>query len=537
MTGSQSPLSSKFIQQLPGYAQRAKEISSCLMIVATEYVAGPLLTPGQSEAAVPTIKVDRPQPVDVVRRRIETAPDPVQRSRVAWLQSGQSDFAELLNGDESPGEAVRLAEIMLAADGPNDREAVDQYRGWKHKLTEWFGGDDESAPAVRARQIAAACLDGADGRIVLDAADLLLPYEEFNWPRSIGGPLAGADEAQRCEAADLHFANGKISINHKRPGAGPALLRHVWRTRPQVVPLLRRWLGEISGPKGIAAGYLDKIAEALGSVAESEGVGVVLELIEQWLEADSAQHTNLACDVLAQLSLDPANGARVRQELGGWAKAITKPDRQRAVITVCRGKMGKEYPSIALKRMQYVLERESGESIRQEAVTTVAVLLTDPDQGARTLKTLSDWATGDVPDGRHRTLFLNAFDQSGSALEERNTDPALGLLARDGELGQAVQSLLQKGWGAVWASPGLRPRASRVLARWAAAAEAGLLPADAVEAVISAIFAEQADALSDDLDRVIGGEGAFRRQLRGAFVQTVRDRADRGSRDEARQVA
>ncbi|MFG3259887.1 hypothetical protein [Streptomyces sp. NPDC048172] len=536
LTSSREPLSDTFVQQLPAYAERARAAGCCLIVLADDRVAGPVLTAGHNESAVPAVVLSRPAPDEVARHRLLAEPDPALRVRAQWLEPGRSAFAGLLQGGEPPAEGVRLAEVIRSADGPHDAKALDRYRGWQHKLTEWFDTDVENAPENRARQIAAAFLDGAPARVVLDAADRLLSYEECLWRQRPGGPLAGIGHAQQCERADLRFADGAISLDGAWPGAGTAVLQHVWRTRPQLVPLLRRWLREISGSDGIAVGHLDKIANAVFTLAQSEGAETVLDLVEEWLKADRNGHVALARDVLAQLCLDPIIGTRVRAELSGWAKAHTLPERQLAVIDLCRGDLGRRYPALALKRLQYVLASKAGEGVRSEAMAAVAALLADPERGARTLKTLTDWATTDVPDDRRLTLFLDAFDQPGEVLCALGTDPALGLLSRTGRLRQAVCELLRTGWSAAWDSSVLRARAAEILRRWVDAAEEGVLPADAVAEVAEAVFTKQTDALSDELDHVIGGDGELRHMLRGRFVLTVTKWAARNGQDDLQQV-
>ncbi|MFI7246485.1 hypothetical protein [Streptomyces qinglanensis] len=515
LTDSDEPLSAKFVQQLPGYAQRARDTGCWLIIIASEHVTGRLLAPGQDARSVPTLKLRRPDAREVARRYLEHHPQGTDRA--AWLEEGQSHFAGLLRAEASPGEASRFAEAILSAKDPYDEDAKDRILGWGHKLTEWFGGEGRGEPEVRARQIAAAFLDGAPARVVLDAVDQLLANPVFNWAPRPGGPLAGGDDTQRCASAELKFSDdGSVRLDEAWPGMGSALLRYVWRVRPQLVPHLCDWLGEITAKTGVAADHAHRIAQGLTTVALGSGLEDVLELIEAWARQDDGSgRAQLVQSVLTRLALDSDTGARVRRKLGDWASGHTMPGRQSAVIGLCRAEFGRIYRAVALKRLQYVLENDgTADGIRREAAGAVAELLANPDHGARTLKTLVDWAEADAPDGRHRTLFLNAFDQP-----ERE-DPSLGLLARPGDLGTAVRALLRTGWASVWASPGLQERASHVLARWRQAAQDGQLSAEAVEDVVSAVFAEHMGRFEQNLGRIVGTGGDFHRRLVERYAQS-----------------
>ncbi|MEU8892305.1 hypothetical protein [Streptomyces sp. NPDC048442] len=518
LSGVREPLGSRFHEQLTQYATRAAATGTRLVIIATTRVwNNPAADSRNSMVSVMTI--GRPSSKSVAERRIAAHPE--RAARTAWLQASGGVFADLLRGDESPAEGVRLAEIVLQAKGVDDAEARDRFRGWEHKLTDWFGGADPEAPEYRALQISAAVFDGCPARVVLDAADALLGDSCVNWPARKGGPLAGADDTQRCSDADVHFASdGTVSLSHDRPGIDRALLRHVWRNRPQLVPVLTGWLSGISRPGGIAEGSLVRLAEVLTTVAEAEGPDAVLNLTSQWLLSGRTKHTGLAVDLLDQLAVDARFGAAVRAELTNWAKAHTKPQRQRAVAAVCRGRLGREYTSIALTRLKYVLDSAQESGVRDAAVGALGELLRNADLCARVLKTLVEWMGVQGRDEASRAAFL-AVLAAPAATDESSL--ARMFLALDGEHGDAVRQLLKKGWQAAWRCPELRTRASEVLDAWCEAASEGLLPLDAVEEVVSAVFLEEPHALGDDLNKVIGGAGELRARLRVRYVRQIQE--------------
>lgn len=522
LTSVQDPLTTKFHDQLAEFAMRARSTGTSLIIITTARVWNSAGVEVRT-SPIRILTTSRPSALSIAQRRIEA--DPQQRGRAAWLTEPASVFHGLLRGDEPPAEGVRLADIILQAKGSADAEARDRFLGWEHTLTEWFGGTDPRAPERRALQIAAAFLDGSPARTVLDAADALLADPALNWPTRQGGPLAGADDSERCLSAAIDFsANGTVSISGPRPGIDRALLQHVWRRRPQLVPVLTRWISAISKPSGVADGSLHRLADTLTAVAESEGPDAVLNLANEWLLTGKPRHTDLAVDVLDRLAVHPGLGSAVRRKLSSWAEAHSLPHRQRAVVAVCRGRLGQQYTRIALTRLKYVLDKAHDNEVRQAAAVTLQIMIVDPELSARVLSAAVEWAASPDPGALSRTAFLEAFQRAES---DRQEDPAYTLLTAEGDRGDATRELLREGWRAVWQRPELRTQASQVLGDWCEAADSGKLPADLVEEIVAVVFAEEADALGDDLDRVIGGPGAFRVRLRQRFVDVVRETATR----------
>ncbi|WP_063726693.1 hypothetical protein [Streptomyces sp. RTd22] len=534
LAGVKEPLDREFHERLAEFAMRAHSTDTLLVVVATPRVWNSTAMNSRT-SPVKIMEMDPPSALKVARRRIEAHRE--HPGRASWLTDESSVFAGLLHGDEPPAEAVRLAHVILRAEGPQDKDALDGFKGWKHKLTDWFGSTDLEAPERRALQIAAAFLDGARARTVLDAADALLADPEIHWPVRQGGPLGGAGGSQRCADAELDYSpDGTVSITKHHPGIDRALLGHVWRERPQLVPVLTRWLSAISQPQGIADTSLPRLAGVLTTLAESEGADVVLGLTQDWLRNGHVRYTQLAVDVLDQLAVNPVLGPEVRKVLAQWAQGTNSPERQLAVAQVCGRRLVREYTSVALTRLKYVLESTwkkkertaEDEKVRAVALTTLKSLLVDPDLSARVLKTLVDWTTPEKNASEKgefsRTAFLDVFARDDT---ESSTSPVPVLLTAEAEHGEAVRELLREGWRATWHRPELRERAAAVLGQWCDAAEAGELPGDAVEEVVAVIFSAQADVMGGELDRLIAGTAPFRAQLRTRLFEVVRETAAR----------
>lgn len=522
LRGVLEPLSTQFHDQLGEYARRARATGTFLIITATSHVWNG--TGDKQGSPVRIIRADVPAALDIARRRLTA--DSRRAEKTEWLTMPSSLFSDLLRDDAPPADAVRLAEIILEATGPDHAEARDRFLGWEKKINAWFGSADPEIPERRALQISAAFFDGHSARTVLEAADVLLADPALNWPSPRGGPLAGADSSERCLLADLDFAaDGTVSISRLRPGIDRALLQHLWRKRPPLVPVLTRWISTITRPGGLADDCLGRLAEMLLAVAESEGPDVVIDLAYEWVRSGKARHSDLAVDLLDKLAIDPTLGPAVRKELTAWAKAPTRPERQRAVTAVCRGRFGREYTGIALTRLRYVLDKARVSQVKEVATAALQELLVEPELSARVLKTLVEWTDAQDADALSRTAFLDVFATSPET--DRSEGPASLLLTLGGAHGEMVRHLLREGWRGIWQNHALRAEASAVLGSWCDAAGEGTLPTDAVENVVAAIFTEEADALGDDLDRIIGGGGAFRTQLRARFVDVVRETAVR----------
>ncbi|MFF7651533.1 hypothetical protein ACFZCY_19755 [Streptomyces sp. NPDC007983] len=201
-----------------------------------------------------------------------------------------------------------------------------------------------------------------------------------------------------------------------------------------------------------------------------------------------------------------------------------------AVAQVCGRNLAREYTSVALTRLKYLLRTSEHEEVRAAALTTLKSLLGDADLSARVLKTLVDWTAPErntsEKGGSSHTAFLDVFALDDT---ESSASPVPLLLNAEAEHGEAVRELLREGWQATWRRPEQRERAAEVLGQWCDAAEAGELPGDAVEDVVAVIFSAQVDVMGGELDRLIAGTAPFRTQLRTRLFEVVREMAARGA--------
>ncbi|MFD8482310.1 hypothetical protein [Kitasatospora sp. NPDC059673] len=529
-------LSAKFREQLTQYASRAK-IAGTWLVVLVSRAAWGMAAEADGRTAVAIAPASRPSAAGVVERRLLATP--ATADRVKWLSMSESVFFNLLTPETAPGEAERLAGIIARATGADDDNARAEYQNWEGLVEQWFSGDEDGAARSRALRIAGAFLDRCSARVVLDAADQLLAMPQVNWPTPVGGPLAGPDARSRCADADLAFRpDGTASISQDRPGIDHALLRHVWHTRPQLVPVLKEWLGQISATKGIAEPHRERLAESLTTLAESEGPTTILDLVEQWLAQDGRK--SLAVNVLDDLAVHPVVGAAVRDKLRNWAKGKTQAERQHAVVEVCGRKLGSDFPHIALTRLRYVLDQPADEATARAALNALASMLREPALAAQVLNALVDWMpepeSEAVAWGASAMTFVALLDLGGTVGDDNAEAGAallLDLLSREGAEGEAIRKLLTDGWRAAWRNRGSRPSAALALDSWCRAAEAGKIPAATLRDVISVVFEEEADSLGDDLNHILGGDSELRRGLRHQYAQAIRDAMAARARAEA----
>ncbi|SHJ97341.1 hypothetical protein SAMN05421803_11228 [Nocardiopsis flavescens] len=523
LTGVHETLNEEFRQQLSVYASKAQKRGTQLIIIAGEHV-WPIRDSEWWQFRTDVRKHVRPNPHDIARQRIKEN----NESRAEWLEEGKSDFAKLLTTDSSPARAVELAEIVLAAEGPNDAEARDRFNGWKSQIEEWFVKKASGKEEVesRALQISAAFLDGSPAGTVLAAADELLKDSRLNWPELEGGALASPDDKHRCDAAKLDFSDGAVSITVSRPGIDQALIRYVWGNRPRLVPVVTTWLTTISAPEGVAANSLKRLADVLSDVAMTAGPDAIMGLAARWLKDGQKRRADLAVDVLEQLAVHPVLGAQIRRDLSGWAKGNTEVERQRAVVAVCRGRLGKEYPQIALTRLRYVLDRAKSESPRTEAITALRVLLADPGKSAVVLKTLVDWAQGNESGAFSGRAFLELLREPVPPGEGHGV--AQHILTLEEESAGAIRQLFRDGWLASCEREGMRPAVAQALSNWCDAVRDEVLPAEAVGEIIPGVFPQIASATDRDFSKIFGNSDPFRAEMTEKFFEYVRDALNQG---------
>ncbi|MFD6095544.1 hypothetical protein ACFVWN_00365 [Nocardiopsis flavescens] len=531
LTGTGEALTEQFADDLARYAKEAvaQEHGPLLFILGDEEVGRKLSRIGGRDGVV-IREHRRPDAVDVAKRRIRTSDRPDRWEREKWVDGPEGVFHGLVAPDALPSRGCALAEAVLNAADKNDTNALGPLSDWQEQIQDWFSTDVRAAnpkgAETRSLRIAAAFLDGQPATAVLNAADALLPQKVRDLFELWGGDLAAPDDRARCSEAGLAWRDGRIYITEDgRKGIDFALIRYLWDRRGSVADRLAGWLAEISAPRGAAEDCLDRLSEVLTEVAVAQGSATVLSLLEEWLKRDAPQRTDFVVDVLQRLTEHEDLGPRVRVvDLRNWAKGSGSSERQRAVIGVCQGRFGENYPEQALMRLRYVAQTARDPELRREAVAAVAERF-EPGRNERlaALNVLVDWIEDDrtVLDGG--LLFLDLFGGSPNLDGTTGSDPTRGLLTPAGDEGEQALALFRRAWTCIWRQPTLRRKASHALALWAAAVEKGEIPFDRGLTVLS-VVSESAE-IDEDVDRVITVPGGIGIRLRRDFWKKPREEA------------
>lgn len=473
LRGVVSPLPAAFLHDLVNYASTLSAANSYLIITASSDVWP--WRPAQAGPGIAVVDIARPIPRSVVERHLPT-------ERAPWLDDGASIFSGVLPPESAPGEAIRLADVMTRATGPNDKERLDEYDGWVDTISNWFLGGSNGVE-TRAIRIAGAVLDTAPAAVILDSADTLLREPEIDLPREAGGLLARPDAKRRLEPADMVFdpQTGTARLIHA--SQGPALLTYLWTTHIQLSQVLTRWLQEISS--GPAKGHLDALARSLTTLAQTVGTAPILQLADGWLAMNDGGSIDLVGDLLSDLAVHPTLGGNVRPELAKWASGKSQPARQQAVARAVTKEFGQIYTSQALNRIRSLLKTAGSDAVRQRALQALRHLVASPELTASTIDALVKWisveAEKTVVDAQIFLDVLAPFPDGKPAPE-----PLRQALSHENEAGQAIHQRLVEGWFQVTSQEGQTKAVKKALLEWQNAAEANLVPAEAfVEFMVS----------------------------------------------------
>jgi len=558
LRGGNTRLPADFYQDLIAYSEQARNHETVLVITASERVWGTSSygagghTSHDEGSAVAYGQHTPPEGDKILRQLLGQMPriDGIDRSE--WLDDPTSVFYHLLPEAAPPRIAADLARIISTAKSAKDDVAQSEFLGWRAQLTEWFDKDtgnyrDDSTIRRRALQISAAVLNGARVRIVMDSCDALIESSRLHVPTPIGGPLGGPSAEKRCEEAGITIrADGTAAITEGRQHIDSALLRHVWRTRPQMVPILTDWFTDISRSTGPAAEQLNRIAEVLVQLAEAEGASVVVNRADQWIAQGRGSYWKLAIDLLTRVAVHPVIGGEVRAKLAGWAEAKSMPLRQRAVAEVCGGELGLQLTGIALTRIRYVLDNAEAVEPRQAAITALRNLARRGDGSVtiRVLGTAAEWIDAGRPerDGSARA-FASMMDVYGPISSETDEEVAFdedaltfvdGLLNRSDDIGEQVRSLVIDGLlRIVRQVPSASKTAIDIVDGWCVAVEQGKLEHEVVRRIASQVVVAEAELTRANVHRVLRRETRIRQELFADLVEALRGSQARPGAPEA----
>ncbi|MEV7863724.1 hypothetical protein AB0O86_34270 [Streptomyces hirsutus] len=452
LTGDQE-LREDFYTGLADYQKEAEAAEAFLIILAStgSWNPGPVAT-------VPVVHLVRPSATQIaeahLRRRTE--------DRMDWLT--HPPLNTLLAKGASAADAARLARLVADADEDGQKAVEQEFTGWRDHLTNWFKqhGEPEDVPE-RALLISAALLENAPAGVVLEAADRL--FAEVGGVLPPGGPLAGRDLQQRVRSIEASMVDGEhISLDADRHGLSEALLTHVWQQRPQLRDVLLKWASQISAPGGTAVGHLRRIADCLVQLSLLPGGSTVRSVASTWIDTGRSAHRQLAVDVLEKMALHPDTGVGVRRMLYAWAQQKTiSQEVLTAVAEICAGRLGREYPRVALTRLRVLASRADG--LAREAVAdAVRALASAPEQRILVLSEIVQWAES------ANSTTVRAGADTFLALTDITSDTLLplpaGQEAADDAVGAPADDLFARGWRAALRESSTCQAAHAQLAAW-----------------------------------------------------------------------
>ncbi|MFH8470634.1 hypothetical protein [Streptomyces sp. NPDC017991] len=452
LTRSQE-LDEDFYTGLADYQKAAEETEAFLIILtgSGNWNPGPMAT-------VPVVTLVRPPAVQIAQAHLRRHAE----DRVDWLT--RPELNTLLANGASPADAARLARLVADADDDGQDAVREEFTGWSDHLTQWF--KQHSTPediSERALLIAAALLENVPADVVLEAADRL--FAEVGGMLPTGGALAGRDLRLRLDSVKASTVDDeRISLDADRHGLSEAVLRHVWQERPQLRSVLLTWASQISAPHGAAVRHLRRIADCLVRLSLLPGGSTVQGVVSNWIDTGGPAHRQLAVEVLEKMALHPDTGVGIRKLLYSWAQAKTSSEETlTAVAEICAGRLGREYPRIALTRLRVLASRADGLA-RKAVADAVQALVDAPEQRLLILSEIVSWAesTNDTTAGAGATTFLALTDISSESLFPLPTqqEPA------DHEGDVRTGDLFVRGWRAALREATTTVAAHRQLAAW-----------------------------------------------------------------------
>ncbi|RSO06909.1 hypothetical protein DMH18_25990 [Streptomyces sp. WAC 06783] len=423
-----------------------------------------------------------------------------KRDRLAWLRTDTSGAepagtaSHLLSRRSSPGEAVRLAAKLAAAEySPQGlKDAVSEFQEWHDEIKKVFDKTQNNADD-RALLIASIFLSGEDALTVQSAARKLLGEGAEQKVRTI---LTGPDLTARFESVHARVEERCASLDYK-PGYARAVLLHLWQQRPDIHQPLLAWLSYLTSPQQPGAKRLGPISDLLVELAKAQNDIRVIDKIRDWIDhSDATEHLKLIARVLATAAEADALGPTVRARLLKWsqnpATSVAK-----TVALVCQTTFADRYPHQALVRLRHILGRTDRDTAVTAAEQALRSMADQDHQLPLVWDTISKWAVEPRHLAGHRA-FLSLLDPS--------TDPfALRVMLAAAEKQTEVKEALIQGWSAVLSDERVNPEAGDLLIAWAhARANDDLVPADLVTDILRQVVGRH--LMSTPISALVFGE-------------------------------
>ncbi|MEU6034722.1 hypothetical protein ABZ801_04885 [Actinomadura sp. NPDC047616] len=422
--------------------------------------------------AVPTVELTEPEGLAVFHAHLRS----LAGDRVAVDWAGRGRIAQRLLRARPP-DAVRLARIVHAVlqagvpEAEQTDEVLNAAANWADRLGQWFHSTSDPEHGYRrALLLATAALDDAPAATVFTAADRLA--ESVNLPRPQGAPLVGPEIAAVVSDADAELREGRVRFG--RPSYAESVLDYVWRYRPHLQAVLRRWLIDLPSPADPASA---RAADSLTALALRQGdVDLVTGAATAWATGSPALRP-LAVTSLTAAAVSEQIGRAVRQRLYEWSRSGATPEQLHLVVAeVCSGPLARAYPQIALTRLRHLAVRAS-ERVRGASVGAMAALARDPRMRHAVLREIASWVAGEDP---RRSTGVWAFLSLTALRDDHDTVVVLAVRS------SAIASLLTFLWREALRDATHKPAAISAAVAWLEAAAHGNAPVETVIEILAA---------------------------------------------------
>jgi hypothetical protein len=302
------------------------------------------------------------------------------------------DRAQALLEDHLPGDARRLADLVVRATGTGQDQAWQQseveraYLGWNEELRAWFSVHE--SPLERILLLAAIIVPGGtDEAFVYDAAAKLA---ESLGPETNGGGLAWCPVTRLREM--LEADRGRKSVTFRRIGYAEAALRYAFADYPLARPELFDWLAAL--PQGAGAVGPDvRLAVAVTFAELAAEYGEADRITSAALGWARADLPGPAYGVLSATCLHARVGGAIRKALYDWSRTPRLPVTLKLVVAQTCELLGETLPTVALTRLKHLATWGGSQVIAQ--VVDSAVTIADRGHQDLVLDAALDWCAVD----------------------------------------------------------------------------------------------------------------------------------------------
>ena len=416
-----------FAEELKAYARDLKEVDSQIVVTVTEKVWHRC----QPKLADLTATIPQRGAGPIIRAHL-TFHNQQEALALLDLDAVRAFIAELDVGHTSPDDAVKVAERLRIASLTDVGQAIDELRKWRPYIDLQLDRRQTNWADRRMLLIAAAVLNGCPSPVVATGFRGLakaLGHEEV--------PLFKALESEgwsrRLREIGAAVIDDCTWVDRDRPGVDYAIFEWLWTEHPELRESILRWAQELvtdAKTKKYASRVVDVIAHV---TAECRSVELLEVLYSQLKSPRAEAYRSLVEDAVEGLLLNPAVAALTQERLWRWAY---RGDRAAfpSLAALCAGRLGHEYPFVALARLRHLVARAELPEHRAPVARALRKLAREQRLRQAILTKAVSWARDRLPAG---LIML---------LDARSKDAVADLFVQDASNNQAAFDLLVEAW-------------------------------------------------------------------------------------------